>query len=261
MNPICFDGNKQDGEVKSSRGFLTSDVSDMEDEFGEPEVEPRVGDEYQAELPAYIGAPYRSQIVMKTGDLEIADNVSESFLFGLPLPLMWTHCGFDRSCGFESLESVRGRKGHVICEGKNVGGFSNFKSSCRNEAADIGSELGIGLDPPRGRYLLPELLCGQTWTDIEYNSFLLGLYAFGKSLNFLKKFVGTKSMGDILFFYYGKFYKSKGYSRWAQCRKSKTRRCIFGQKIFTGWRQQELLSRLFSHVAKDCQTHLTEVSF
>ncbi|XP_058738884.1 uncharacterized protein LOC131610849 [Vicia villosa] len=260
MNPICFDGNKQDGEVKSGGGFLTSDVSDMEDEFGEPEVEPRVGDEFQAELPEYIGAPYRSQIVKKTGDSEIADNVPESFLFGLPLPLMWTHCGFDRSCGFESLEYVGGRKGHVICEGKNVGGFSNFKSSCRNDAEDIGSELGTELEPPRGRYLLPELLCGQTWTEVEYNSFLLGLYAFGKSLNFLKKFVGTKSMGDILFFYYGKFYKSKGYSRWAQCRKSKTRRCIFGQKIFTGWRQQELLSRLFSHVAKDCQTHLTEIS-
>ncbi|KAL5060518.1 hypothetical protein RYX36_032122 [Vicia faba] len=251
MNPICFDGNKQGGEVKSAGGFLTSDVSHMEDEFGEPEVEPRVGDEYQAELPAYIGAPYRSQIVKKTGDSEIANNMPESFLLGLPLPLMWTHCEF---------ESVPGRKGHVVCEGKSVGGFSNFKSSCRNDTADIGSELRTELDPPRGRYLLPELLCSQTWTDIEYNSFLLGLYAFGKSLNFLKKFVGTKSMGDILFFYYGKFYKSKGYSRWAQCRKSKTRRCIFGQKIFTGWRQHELLSRLFPHVAKDCQTHLTEIS-
>ncbi|CAL5194437.1 unnamed protein product [Lathyrus oleraceus] len=260
MNPICFDGNKQDSEVKSAGGFLTSDDPDMEDEFGEPEVEPRVGDEYQAELPAYIGEPYRSQIVKKTGDSEIAVNMPESFSLGLPLPLMWTHCEFDRSCGFESLESGTSRKGRVICEGKNVGGFSNFKSAYRNGEADIGSELRTGLDQPRGRYLLPELLCGQTWTDIEYNSFLLGLYAFGKNLIFLKKFVGTKSMGDILFFYYGKFYKSKGYSRWAQCRKSKTRRCIFGQKIFTGWRQQELLSRLFSHVAKDCQTTLTEIS-
>ncbi|CAK8544310.1 unnamed protein product [Lathyrus sativus] len=260
MNPICFDGNKQDGEVKSAGGILTSDVSDMEDEFGEPEVEPRVGEEYQAELPPYIGAVYRSQIVKKTGDSEIAVNIPESFSLGLPLPLMWTHCEFDRSCGLESLESGTGRKGRVICEGKNVGGFSNFKSSCRNGEADIGSELRPELDPPRGRYLVPELLCSQTWTDIEYNSFLLGLYAFGKNLIFLKKFVGTKSMGDILFFYYGKFYKSKGYTRWAQCRKSKTRRCIFGQKIFTGWRQQELLSRLFSHVAKDCQTTLTEIS-
>ncbi|KAK2364641.1 arginine-glutamic acid dipeptide repeat protein [Trifolium repens] len=263
MNPICFDDNKEDNEVKSAEGLLTSDVSGMEDdEFGEPEVVPRVGDEFQAELPPFTAAPYFSQLVKRKGDSEIAVDMPDSFLVGLPLPLMWTHSEFDRSCGRETLESVTGQKGRGICEAKNVGGFPNFKSSYRNVGTDIDScpELRTELDQPRNKYLLPEMLGCQSWTDIEYNSFLLGLYAFGKNLNFLKRFVGTKSMGDILFFYYGKFFRSKGYSRWSECRKSKTRRRIFGQKIFTGWRQQELLSRLFSHVAQDRKTTLVEIS-
>lgn len=222
MNPICFDDNQEDG-VKSGEGFLlTSDASSMDGIHGDPEVVPRVGDEYQAELPPFIAASHRSRLVKKTSDLEITVDMPESFSLGLPLPLMWTHC-----------------------------------------ESDIDSCLGLKtrLDQPRDKYLLPELLPNRSWTDIEYNSFLLGLYTFGKNLNFLKRFVGTKSMGDILSFYYGKFFKSKGYSRWSECRKLKTRRCIFGQKIFSGWRQQELLSRLFSHVAQDCQTTLVEVSF
>ncbi|CAJ2632057.1 unnamed protein product [Trifolium pratense] len=264
MNPICFVDNKEDNEVKSAEGLLTSDVSGMEedDEFGEPEVVPRVGDEYQAELPPFTAAPYFSQLAKMKGDSEIAVNMPDSSVVGLPLPLMWTHSEFDRSWGGETLKSVTSQKGRGICEGKNVGGFPNFKSSYRNVGTDINScsELRTELDQPRHKYLLPELLGCQSWTDIEYNSFLLGLYAFGKNLNFLKRFVGTKSMGDILFFYYGKFFRSKGYSRWSKCRKSKTRRCIFGQKIFTGWRQQELLSRLFSHVAQDRKTTLVEIS-
>lgn len=88
----------------------------------------------------------------------------------------------------------------------------------------------------------------------------LGLYIFGKNLVAVKKFVNSKEMGDILAFYYGKFYRSDGYRRWSECRKLRSRRSIHGQKIFTGWRQQELLSRLLSHVSQECQSVLLEVS-
>lgn len=243
MNPSCFDANNEDTEVEPAG------VSGIEDD---PDVVPRVGDEYQAELPPLMTPPYLSQLAKKTRDSETELNMPESFLVGLPLPLMWTHCESERSCGYRPLESVTSRKGHVFCEGKNGGGFSNFKSSYRNGETDI--------DSSSGKYLLPESPNDQSWTDTEYDSFLLGLYAFGKNLNFLKRFVGTKSMGDILFFYYSKFFKSKGYSRWSGCRKAKTKRCIFGQKIFTGWRQQELLSRLFSRVSQDSQATLVEIS-
>ncbi|GAU11194.1 hypothetical protein TSUD_341840 [Trifolium subterraneum] len=85
MNPICFVDNKEGNEVKSAEGLLTSDVSGMEedDELGEPEVVPRVGDEYQAELPPFTAEPYFSQLVKRKGDSEIAENMSDSFLYML----------------------------------------------------------------------------------------------------------------------------------------------------------------------------------
>lgn len=239
MDPLCLDDNKKVIEVKSAEGFLNSDVSGVEDNFGEPEVVPRVGDEFQAEIPPLVAA---SHLVKQSGDSEITANITDTFSTGLSLPLMWAHCKSESSCSNGTLESVTSEEGHVIYE----------NGSC--------IELKTELHQPSGKYLLPGLLDDQSWTDIEYNSFVLGLYVFGKNLNLLKKFIGTKSMGDILSFYYGKFYKSKGYSRWSECRKLKTRRCIFGQKIFTGWRQQELMSRLFSHVPTDRQTTLIEVS-
>ncbi|XP_020212095.1 uncharacterized protein LOC109796735 [Cajanus cajan] len=254
MYSRCFDDNRADNEGNSAEGF------------GDPELVPRVGDEYQAKIPSLITAPYLSQLVKKTTDSEIKVNLEESISLGLPIPLKWGHCKFEGSCGCGTLESVTSEAGPVISghecpevrvelhtathgEDKNDGGFTNFESSKSDEK-----------DPPRGNYLLPGLLYNQSWTDTEYNSFLLGLYVFGKNLNFLKRFVGSKNMGDILFFYYGKFFKSKEYGRWSECRKLRTKRCIYGQKIFTGWRQQELLSRLFSHVPRECQTTLVEIS-
>lgn len=269
MDSLCFDDNKEDIEAKSAEGSSTVEV---DEKFGDPEVSRHVGDEYQAEIPSLVAAPYLSQLIKKTGDSEMP----ESFSLGLPIPLMWAHCIFESSFG--TLESVISEEGQLISqnecprvrvghsallgEGKKVGGFSNFQSSSKCDETGIDSYCGLKseLDQSGGKYLLPGLLVDQSWTDVEYNSFFLGLYVFGKNFNFIKKFVGSKSMGDIQSFYYGKFYRSKGYDRWSECRKLRTRRCIYGQKIFTGWRQQELLSRLFSHVSGECQTMLVEVS-
>lgn len=247
MDSRCFDDNMEDNEGKSAERF--------EDSFGDPEVVPRVGDEYQAEIPSLSTAPYLSQIVTRDSEIMVIEQESNSL--GLPIPLKWAHCKFEGSCGCGTLESVTSgvvpvnMELHTTSYGeeKNVGGFSNFGLSSYGEK-----------DQPRGKYLLPGLLDDQSWTDIEYNSFLLGLYVFGKRLNFLKRFVGSKNMGDILSFYYGEFYKSKEYCRWSECRKLRNKRCIYGQKIFTGWRQQEVLSRLFSHLPRECQTTLVEVS-
>ncbi|CAJ2661683.1 uncharacterized protein LOC123884065 [Trifolium pratense] len=67
-------------------------------------------------------------------------------------------------------------------------------------------------------------------------------------------------MGEILSFYYGKFYKSDGYRRWSECRKIKGRNCIIGQRLFTGPRQRELLSRLICRVGTESQVALLQVS-
>ncbi|CAL0316193.1 unnamed protein product [Lupinus luteus] len=250
MDALCFDDNKQGVEVKSGEGFLTSDVSGMDDKFGEPEVVPRVGDQYQAEIPSLIAESYASQLVEK----KIRDS-------DMPQP----------------LESATGEEGRVVSEnecieikvesqisligeGKTTGGISNLQPSSKFEETVINSHPKLKAEQEQDHVLLRGSLIDQSWTDIEHNSFLLGLYVFGKNLKFLKRFVGTKNMGSILSFYYGKFYRSEGYHRWSRRRKLKDRRCIYGQKIFTGWRQQELLSRLISRVSGDCQTMLVELT-
>ncbi|CAI9785621.1 unnamed protein product [Fraxinus pennsylvanica] len=100
----------------------------------------------------------------------------------------------------------------------------------------------------------------KAWTKIERDSFLLGLYFFGKNLLMARKFVESRDMGDILAYYYGKFYRSSVYRSWSESRKLKSRRYVHGQRILTGWRQRELLSRLFCHVSEECQKQLSEVS-
>ncbi|KAK7270214.1 hypothetical protein RIF29_23205 [Crotalaria pallida] len=250
MDALRFDGNKEGIEVKSAEGgCTTSDVSDMDDKFGEPEVVPRVGDQYQAEIPSLTVPPYLSQRIKKKNkrDSDVPEffesvSVEEGQVFS------------ENECGKIKVES----RTAVLSEGENVGRSSNLPSSSRLDETVINShpEQKAELD----NALLPGLLSDQSWTDIEYNSFLLGLYVFGKNLKFLKRFVGSKNMGNILSFYYGKFYRSEGYCRWSRRRKLRDRRCIYGQKIFSGWRQQELLSRLFSRVSGECQTVLVELT-
>ncbi|KAA8543135.1 hypothetical protein F0562_021370 [Nyssa sinensis] len=135
----------------------------------------------------------------------------------------------------------------ALDNGEDIRGFSNLQPMIGGNKMDN----GYCLLPGSG---------GEPWRGIEHDSFLLGLYIFGKNLFLVKRFVKSKEMGDMQSYYYGKFYRSNEHCRWSECRKMRNRRCIHGQKIFTGWRQQELLSRLFSHVSEECRNMLMEVS-
>ncbi|RHN49195.1 putative transcription factor MYB/SANT family [Medicago truncatula] len=83
---------------------------------------------------------------------------------------------------------------------------------------------------------------------------------FGKNFIQIKRFLENKLMGEILSFYYGEFYKTEGYRRWSKCRRKKGGKCMTGQKLFAGPRQQELLSRLITHVSEESQDTLLQVS-
>ncbi|OIW13358.1 hypothetical protein TanjilG_02878 [Lupinus angustifolius] len=221
MNSLCYGDNKEDIEAKSTEGSSSIEVDDI---LGDPRVVPRVGDEYQAKIPPLVEAIYLPKLMKKIRD----SKMPESFSLGIPSPLMQAHCVIENSYGM--LESVI-------------------------------SEMKTEIDQSGGKDLVHGLLVCPSFTDIEYNRFLLCLYVFGKkNFKFVKKFVGSKNMGDIMSFYYGKFYRSKGYRRWSVSRKLRSKRYICGQKIFTEWRQQELLSRLFPHVSRECQTMLVEIS-
>jgi hypothetical protein len=129
-----------------------------------------------------------------------------------------------------------------------------------NEMEDNGhEELGYHRDI-NSCQLVPDRL-SRSWSDVDAKSFLLGLFIFGKNFIQIKRFLDNKGMGEILSFYYGKFYKTDGYRRWSECRKKKGRKCMIGRKLFTGPRQNELLSRLIPHVSEESQDTLLQVLF
>ncbi|CAI8615483.1 unnamed protein product [Vicia faba] len=99
-----------------------------------------------------------------------------------------------------------------------------------------------------------------TWSDADAECLVLGLFIFGKNFTQIKKFLENKGMGEILSFYYGKFYKSDGYHRWSESRKLKGRKRVIAKKLSTKMRQHDLLSRLNPHVSKASQDDLFKVS-
>ncbi|PNX82961.1 hypothetical protein L195_g038998 [Trifolium pratense] len=95
-----------------------------------------------------------------------------------------------------------------------------------------------------------------TWSDADTKSFLLGLFIFRKNFVQIKRFLDNKGMGEILSFYYGKFYKSDGYRRWSECRKINGRNCIIGQRLFTGPRQHNLKMLCYRYSTLSFHVHL-----
>ncbi|KAI7751429.1 hypothetical protein M8C21_008222, partial [Ambrosia artemisiifolia] len=94
----------------------------------------------------------------------------------------------------------------------------------------------------------------EEWSVIEHDSFILGLYIFGKNLRAVNKFMGDKGMPNVISYYYGKFYRSSEHQKWSMYRKKKRiSKSLPGRKIFNGWRLQELLSRLFANVTDECK--------
>ncbi|KAG8658823.1 hypothetical protein MANES_03G193900v8 [Manihot esculenta] len=212
-------------------------------------------------------------------DPTILPCTSHDFLMGLPISLMWIK---------EEVKNIKHERQEFPGDlnGKSIKYesitemqiFTGGELQVKTEPVDITTNGGIEDSEPgkyslqedkknqmhqqhgcKGYLMVPGTL-GVAWNDLEEASFLLGLYIFGKNLVQVKKFVESTEMGDILSFYYGKFYRSERYHRWSECRKVRSRRCIYGQRIFTGSTQQELLSRLFLHVSAECKNGLMEVS-
>ncbi|XP_063941519.1 uncharacterized protein LOC108201607 [Daucus carota subsp. sativus] len=109
-------------------------------------------------------------------------------------------------------------------------------------------------------YVLVPGVCRDLWNDTEEASFLLGLYLFKKKFVELKEFVGSKKMGELLFFYYTAFYKSSGFNTWSTCGEGRKGKRAYGTWLFKGFRHQELLSRLSPQVSEERQKLLREVT-
>ncbi|KAL2464139.1 uncharacterized protein Fot_52095 [Forsythia ovata] len=252
--------------------------SDACDDFGEPEILPRIGDEHQVQIPPLLG---EINCISYPRNLSYAQNEAHfdhKFFIGLPIPLIWVSkegermkqeklelpsepktipdSGPSESKTIETAENFS----HDENVGINIGPSHNTidNGGPAVEAKELQSDEKLSNCSGQGFLLLPGLV-SDCLSDIEKEPFLLGLYIFGKNFTQLRRFIESKGMGTVLSFYYGKFYRSREYRRWSECRKMRSRRCVHGQKIFSGLRQQELLSRILPSVSDECQNALLEV--
>ncbi|PIA44480.1 hypothetical protein AQUCO_01700228v1 [Aquilegia coerulea] len=278
--------------------FISSDSPDVNDIFGDPRVLPRVGDQYQVDIPPLVTESDRLQLLKNPTDQDFMADISHSFLMGLPIPIMWIQEKSDgtkneshdfveasndavKSNGSIEYEDGKERNTNLHIgdskvkvepleiksdNGRGLGGLTRCELTVRAIENSVCLSVSQDNTPKHTEYRWKGYApapgsISNPWSDFEQEIFLLGLYIFGKNLFQLKKFLGNKEMGDILSFYYGKFYRSDKHRRWSECRKVKSsKRCIHGHRLFTGWRQQELLSRLLPHVSEECQNTVIEVS-
>ncbi|KAK4795494.1 hypothetical protein SAY86_027820 [Trapa natans] len=212
--------------IENESRNLTS-LCESKEEFNltdERQIVPRVGDEYQVALPDMVSRfEYHEQ-----SRSVMTDKCTNDYLVGLPFSIIWVQSGHDND------------KNELGASKENVSSVTEEKSSNMNCSFPV----------PGSSY--------KPFSEMEEDSFLLGLYIFGRDFLQVKNFTGCRNIGEILSYYYGMFYKSQRYKRWLECKKS--RKCASGKKIFTGSRQKELLFRLLPPLSEEGKTELLEVS-
>ncbi|KAG9134401.1 hypothetical protein Leryth_023786 [Lithospermum erythrorhizon] len=257
----------------SSTGHMSIEQLESSDaclSSGDPEILPRIGDKYQVEIPPVLGESDHALYKRNPVCLQNEAGYPFNFLVGLPIPVTQvgplnhdsaTFLGnsqksSDRSANLGSQVS----KGKYFCCKKE-----NLETKVKpcDIPPDNGATFAASEIVNQKQCMTYHFVPGadvDPWSDYEKRSFVLGLYIFGKDFVQVKKFVENKRMGDILFSYYGGFYGSHEYQRWSGCRKAQNSKCVHGEKLFSGRRQQELLSRLLLSVSDEFQKALLEVS-
>ncbi|XP_020082821.1 uncharacterized protein LOC109724170 isoform X2 [Ananas comosus] len=244
MDFVELENNQHVSEAFSDQLSLPSSPGTNEI-YDESPICPRIGEQFQVGIPNLATEAERQQLWSCPTDNGLMLRFNYPVGIGLSIPIMWVHHQ-NVSIKEEGKDSKVNRSG---CKEENSYDHGTLSKTliCKVESGNDQEYI-----PLPGSST-------SSWSDVEAQCFLLGLYIFGKNLEQLRKFVVCKMMGDILSYYYGSFYRSEAYRRWSECRKIRSRRCILGQRIFTGWRQQELLSRLLPAIPKGAQDSLLEV--
>ncbi|XP_065863622.1 uncharacterized protein [Euphorbia lathyris] len=237
----------------------------------ELELLPRIGDKFQVEIPPVLSKSAYRTLTDSRNSPPFIPGAARDFLVGLPISLMWIK---------EKVEDIKREWREFISPLNGLSNTNGTVKSTQLQENDLRVKAEPGIEGEetakldllqgekdqmnlqhgrKGYFLVPGCLDG-VWSDVEEGSLLLGLYIFGRNFVPVNKFVETKTMGELLVFYYGKFYRSEKYQRWASCRKERSKKCIYGKKIFSGNPHQELLSRLSLHLSEDSKNALTEVS-
>lgn len=304
MGAVESDHDGDPIEETSSEELTPPGSPDINDVVGDPQMSPRVGDEYQVEIPEMMTEAEYSHLMINPLDSDGNDDVSHSFAIGLPVPITWIHDKAfkieDEGLGCQSkhsdaanvdgyVKSRKSNKGH-IAKKRKVSVLSSQESGLfdgDNESNAVASKTELFMDdekesnsaklgPALASKTKPFLSCkdinfrpvpglpsdswNKSWNDAEVDAFLLGLYIFGKDFYLIKKLLENKDVGEILSFYYRKFYKSDAYLNWSGRRKKRNRKCIFGRKLFTGRIHEELLSHLLANVPEGVKIASQEVS-
>lgn len=206
------------------------------DNIEEPRKTARIGDEYQAKIPSLMKENERLQLICFPSCLDATTEVQDDILFGLSIPVTF-----------------------VDSQNKNKEETMEMQANIKDPAKGQYGISGYGTD--KDSILVP-YSSGESWSKIDHDSFILGLYIFGKNFVLVNKFMGNKGMSNVISYYYGRFYRSSEHKKWSiNIRKKKRKTFIPGKKIFKGWRQEELFSRLLPNVTDECKTHLTQVLF
>ncbi|CAN7027756.1 hypothetical protein Bca4012_042780 [Brassica carinata] len=193
---------------------------------GDPKVDIRVGDEYQAEIPPLISESERATYLSNPLASE-----SNAVVVGLPLDITWIDTKLKDDVNVDMNESLKSLK---------------TKRNRRDQ------KMNLEAVPERS---------SSSWEDLEVDAFVLGLYTFGKNFTQAKTFLESKETGELLSFYYGKFYKSSKHKIWSNPLKKRSRKCIQGKKLYSGWRLHQLLSRLMPSITDESlKTKLVNVS-
>ncbi|KAK4745619.1 hypothetical protein SAY87_011931 [Trapa incisa] len=216
------------GDLVEGKSCNLTSSSESNEEFilyKEPQIVPQVGEEHQVALPDLVPcSKYYEQL-----QIEVMDEDKYDYIRGLPLSIIWVQSGPDND------------KNVLGASKENVSSVMKEKDNNRNDSFPV----------PGSSY--------KPFSLREEDTFLLGLYIFGRDFLQVKNFTGCKNIGEILSHYYGKFYKSQGYKKWLECKK-RSRKYAYGKKLFTGSRQKELLSRLHPPLSEEGKTELLEVS-
>ncbi|KQK15664.1 uncharacterized protein LOC100828743 [Brachypodium distachyon] len=250
-------------------------------------IYPRVGDEYQVEVPNLATEEEHVKLRSSAVDGSRMFGFEYPVAVGLTIPVTWTQNTsthmkeeWRKISGHNSCPSEDGHNNHISGNSpRNLSQDSTYLEclGCKVEYDEQGEKLSkiAGQDMhclqkskvlscscvrrEVNDYIPLPVMPRYSWTDEEAQTFLLGLYIFGKNLVQVMKFLKSKTMGEVMSYYYGEFFKSDAYKRWAACRKVRSRRCILGLRIFSGPRQQELLSRLLAGVVREVRDPLLEV--
>ncbi|KAL2940959.1 Arginine-glutamic acid dipeptide repeats protein [Bienertia sinuspersici] len=252
MDSCILDQADKSSPETLSDSSLSPESPDSNDIFGEPLVHPRVGDEYQVQIPCIRSKSELNQLMMNPADSKGFVDSSRSFLMGLPLPVMWVSNQATAIKGrTESLNNSHAVYANGVMESeKNVG---------TSQVSSIKEQPNVKIDASNQTYRLVPGQPSDSWSEFEVDCFLLGLYIFGKNLLEVMKFMERKGLGQILAYYYGRFYGSSEYRRWLECRKMRNRKCILGHRFFTGYRQHELFARLSPRLSEESQNKFMEV--